>query len=463
MPLAKEKGKDGVLSSVDAINATCEVLDYIRNFAAVLQNQKLIYVNPAGAKMLGFDDASSMLGKTFSDILHPSYKDIGSMEIAWLAEEDGLLIKFLRNAISSVDVHLWITALPAVGEDIYLLEAREMTKHLRSAADLQVREQRLQAVLNTVPDCILTIDENRRILSANPAAEREFCLAEEDLVHMDLAELVPHIRESALSSLLDSSWDRAYQKDKFWFGNRPNETFAVELVVRAIGEGQDALYTCIIRNVEERVLAEEESIRHMQDLEHNQQLLEGQASEALYLAEELEIQKSASEHLARHDPLTDLPNRRYFQDFLAESLLKAKKEATSVCLLFVDLDRFKEVNDTLGHNSGDELLLKVSSHLKKNTRNKDMVARLGGDEFAVVLNSEQLIDREAYDQIAERILQDLHIPVANGGETIQTSASIGAAIYPDHADNIDSLVKTADITMYKAKENGRNQVLFAAR
>lgn len=461
MQVVQAKNGSGISPIEELIENAGKILDYTRNFAAIFHLGKLKYVNPVGLEMLGYENATALFGMPFDSLLHPTYKEIASLDMGMLVDEDKLLVKLSSETINSVDVHLWVTKMVDIDSETYLLEAREITKHLRSAADLQVREQHLNQILSAVPDCILSIDENRRILSANPATITEFGLKRGSIRYSDIANLVPHMADMKLSSLTDSSWDRSYQKDKYWFGLRDGETFPIELVVRPIREGDETHYTCIIRNVEERVQAEEELHRHLQDLEHNQQVLEGQASEAVYLAEELEIQKRASEHLALHDPLTDLPNRRYFQDFLKESLKTAEEEDASVCLLFIDLDHFKEVNDTLGHDAGDNLLLEVSSHLKKNTRGRDMVARLGGDEFAVVLNSRQKIDEKTYSQIAARIIEDLHISVKNGASIIQASASIGAAIYPADADTVDSLIKTADTTMYEAKRNGRNQVVFA--
>ena len=443
----------------DAIIKAGKMLDNIRNFVAIFYDEKLNYINPAGLKMLGYEDAAEVSGSALADFLHIAYKDIGDIGLANLVEEDGILVKFYRHKVTPIDVHLWVSKLTDIGDNIYMLEAREMTKHLRSAADLQVREQHLQSVLNAVPDCILTLDADRHILSANPATAYEFDLSPDDLIYTDIAELIPHLEGVDLSTLINSSWDRTYQGDKYWFGNRKKTTFPVEIVVRSMLGGR---FTCIVRNVEERVQAEAELHRHMQDLEHNQHLLEGQASEAVYLAEELEIQKSVSEHQALHDPLTDLPNRRYFQKFLTTSITSAKQAGTSVCLLFIDLDKFKEVNDTLGHDIGDNLLIKVSAYLKKNTRSQDMVARLGGDEFAVILNSKHQIDEKTYSDIATRILKDLNISVLHDKETINTSASIGAAIYPKNAIDVDSLIKVADKTMYESKENGRNQVIFAS-
>ncbi len=471
VPLAQIDGDELKRSLAEEIGCLAKMLDPIRNFTAIFKDNRLYYVNPAGLRMLCCDQSKSddLIGASFSSLLHSTYKEIGDIAFELLVEDEGLPIKICRDQKNAVDVELWVSPLPNLGKDIYLLEAKEITKHLRSAADLRIREQRLQAILNTVPDSILTLDHERRILTFNPAAEMEFQCKASEMIYRDIGELIPHLADADLSSFLDSDWGRAYQGNKYLFGNRSSGgTFPIELVVRRLSEGYDTRFTCIIRNIEDRVKAEEDLQRHLQNLEFNQKVLEGQASEAVYLAEELALQKQVveesqkiSHHLALHDPLTDLPNRRYFLEYLEKAIEQATTDNTSLCLLFIDLDNFKTVNDTLGHDAGDALLLNVASHLKKNTRDRDMVSRLGGDEFAVILNPKSMVEQEIYSQIAHRILADLHIPIESDGGIIQTSASIGAVIFPEDADTIKKLMKLADTTMYAAKEGGRNRVVFA--
>lgn len=155
---------------------------------------------------------------------------------------------------------------------------------------------------------------------------------------------------------------------------------------------------------------------------------------------------------ANFDPLTDLPNRRMFRDRLEQAIKKARRADASVALMFIDLDHFKQVNDTLGHDMGDVLLIEATQRLSRCVRNTDTVARLGGDEFAVILG--ELNDPNNVERVAQDILQTLVKPFTLGTELAYISASIGVAFYPKDATQIDELLKNADQAMYAAKDPG---------
>lgn len=159
-------------------------------------------------------------------------------------------------------------------------------------------------------------------------------------------------------------------------------------------------------------------------------------------------------HKAYHDALTDLPNRLLFNDRLNAALQQARRYERSFALLLIDLDRFKEVNDGLGHAAGDELLVEVSARLRGCMRDSDTVARLGGDEFAILLPQTAGVE-EAVD-VARRAVALLAAPFHLGGGTVEISASIGIAVYPVHAQSVDELMKRCDSAMYAVKLRGRN-------
>ena len=158
-------------------------------------------------------------------------------------------------------------------------------------------------------------------------------------------------------------------------------------------------------------------------------------------------------HLAHHDALTDLPNRALLNERLRQALAQVRRDRTKLAILFVDLDRLKPVNDTLGHDVGDLLLMEVASRLRSvMTRRVDTVARLGGDEFVILLpriNKEH--DAEA---AAERVLFTLRQPFKVDQHTIRISASIGVAFSPQHGLEAEALLKNADAAMYCAKRAG---------
>jgi diguanylate cyclase (GGDEF)-like protein/PAS domain S-box-containing protein len=161
---------------------------------------------------------------------------------------------------------------------------------------------------------------------------------------------------------------------------------------------------------------------------------------------------------ALHDQLTHLPNRRLFKDRLELSMTQSKRYGGVVVVMFVDLDRFKLVNDTYGHAEGDELLKNVAQRLRKCVRASDTLARQGGDEFTVLLPD--LYNAEDAVLIAEKILDELKLPFNVAGQEFRATASIGIAVFPRDGESADALLKNADIAMYKVKTNGKNGYMF---
>ena len=172
------------------------------------------------------------------------------------------------------------------------------------------------------------------------------------------------------------------------------------------------------------------------------------------LAHEHSAMASRLTHQAHHDALTGLPNRVLLEDRLTQSLAQAKRNQQQVALLFVDLDGFKGVNDTLGHAAGDILLKQVAARLAWAVRASDTLARMGGDEFALVLNDVR--DTPSAMRVAEKLLETLAEPFPLEGRELRISASIGLAFYPEDGQDADTLLRHADVAMYRAKASGRN-------
>ncbi len=177
------------------------------------------------------------------------------------------------------------------------------------------------------------------------------------------------------------------------------------------------------------------------------------------LIQQLEKEYKASEKAASLDPLTELYNRNLFVSLAGKSLLQAKRNKFSYAVLFIDLDRFKKINDTLGHHIGDLLLKEVSRRLKECTRESDIVARFGGDEFVVMLT--EMAREQDISTVVKNITATLSKPCPDlDGHQIITSPSIGIAVYPRDGEDIEALLLNADAAMYKAKKSGRGQYRF---
>jgi diguanylate cyclase (GGDEF)-like protein len=164
------------------------------------------------------------------------------------------------------------------------------------------------------------------------------------------------------------------------------------------------------------------------------------------------------QHMAHYDALTDLPNRTLLEDRLNQAIVQARRDQYSVGVLFLDLDHFKHVNDSLGHHVGDALLQEVARRFCACVREGDSVARLGGDEFVISLS--RLTDGHDAAQVAQKVVDALSSPILVGHHDLRIGASIGISLYPEDGDNADALLRAADTAMYEAKDKGRNNYQF---
>ena len=170
------------------------------------------------------------------------------------------------------------------------------------------------------------------------------------------------------------------------------------------------------------------------------------------------VSEERVQFLAYYDALTELPNRTLLQDRLAKALAGARRRKDKIALLFLDLDGFKNINDSLGHSVGDLLLQDVAKRLKAWGREQDTVARVGGDEFLIVLNSVRAIPDAAV--AAERLMDAMTAEFVVQGHSLSVGCSIGISIFPEHGADGETLIKNADAAMYSAKNNGRNNFMF---
>jgi two-component system cell cycle response regulator len=182
--------------------------------------------------------------------------------------------------------------------------------------------------------------------------------------------------------------------------------------------------------------------------------------EVRLLYKQLENNNHMLEPLALHDALTGLPNRRLLMDRLALYIAHARRNRSSMALMYLDLDGFKQINDTLGHDAGDTLLCLVAARLVSAVRQEDTVARLGGDEFVIALS--ELTQNDDVAKLAAKVILAVSQPYSIQGGDVSITASIGVSIYPAHGEDADTLMKNADIALYEAKHTGKNNYQIAA-
>lgn len=176
---------------------------------------------------------------------------------------------------------------------------------------------------------------------------------------------------------------------------------------------------------------------------------------------DITLQKKAEEklrHMAFHDTVTGLANRNAFEKFVTHNLVAARRHSQGFALLFLDLDRFKTINDTIGHEAGDTLLQIIAERLRNTVRDTDLVARLGGDEFIIVVTD--IARSESAAVVAQKILDSVQRPIILKGQEIYITTSVGISLFPHDGQNIQTLMKNADLSLYRAKEHGRNNYEF---
>ncbi len=182
------------------------------------------------------------------------------------------------------------------------------------------------------------------------------------------------------------------------------------------------------------------------------------AIEKNQLKAQIEEKEIEIEHIAYYDHLTDIPNRLYFEEALARALSFAKRNKKNIAVMFIDLDGFKDVNDTLGHNAGDALLKEVVKRYRMVLREEDLLARIGGDEFGILISHLETLNE--MDCVAQKLIDSLKPSFLLSNESVSVGCSIGIAIYPMAGETAVELMKNSDISMYDVKKEGKNAYRF---
>lgn len=236
----------------------------------------------------------------------------------------------------------------------------------------------------------------------------------------------------------------------------PDDIVKMQSQIRLMNEGKTSNYQ-----------AEHECFRKNNEtiwLNTTIQLVRDNTNNPLYnivQVQDISLQKKAEErlrHMAYHDPLTGLANRNKLEQFISQILAQSRRHHESFAILFIDLDRFKNINDTIGHEAGDMLLQIIADRLKGAIRNTDLVARLGGDEFVIVVTD--VTKSEAVAIIAQKILESVMQAVVVKGQELYITTSVGISLYPFDGQNMQTLMKNADLALYRAKEFGKNNYQF---
>ncbi len=286
-----------------------------------------------------------------------------------------------------------------------------------------------RAVVEGVMDGILTLDESSNILDLNPSAERIFGYSLQELKDQPLSVILPSQGCVARAGLFESCGRNVCGVPQpgtvveMCGRRKDNSNFPVEVGLSEAVCGGKNLRIAVVRGISER-------------REHEARI----------------------RHLAEFDPLTGLPNRTHLANRLPDLIAESDAQSRLLAVMFIDLDNFKDVNDTLGHQTGDALLRQAARRLKSCVRDSDLIVRLGGDEFAIIQSG--IVHVDAAELLAARIVSRLAEPFEVEGDQLYVTTSIGITFAPFHDDQADQLLRYADLAMYHAKENGRNRYAF---
>ena len=558
------------------------LLDAAPNLACRCKDGRILFLNRIGAALLGLASEKEAEGRLLADFVHEDYRrDLGEMLAEAASSGESLPLKLATVDGRLVDVDLRAVAANGFGD--LVLWAADLTERIRVATTLRDREERLQGIMNVVPDGILTIDEKGIIRSANPAVYQVFGYSPGELIGRNVSILMPEPHSSRHDRYLEE-YLRTGQRHIIGVTGREEiarrkdgKVFPVELAVTELKHRSERLFIGMVRDITRRKRAEEGLLKAYDELELRieertreltREVAERRAaeeglrlaaevinnlSEAVIIvdtefrissvnpafseitgfeaedvlgqvprfytvvardpllfaqmwkslksdgtwgteiwnqrkngekyAERLSISVLADEagnvqkyavviaditkrkqdeerirYQANYDSLTGLPNRALFMDRLSQALATMGRVGKKLGLMFIDLDGFKLVNDTLGHEIGDLLLKEAAERLATCVRTGDTVARLGGDEFTVIMPN--LTDPRNAPLLAQRILDTLARPFVLKGQEAFVSGSIGITIFPDDATKASELIKNADAAMYRAKEQGKASYHF---
>ena len=389
-----------------------------------------LYISPQIEQLLGYPYAAWLTeDELWLDVLHPDDRE--RMTAADAEARRTLSSLFAEYRMVHREGHIvWVSEKAAVVKDaesdtLYWQGVMvDITDRKRTEAALAASERQFRSIFDAAAIGVMTIGLDGRIVEANPTLE-QICEYPSGALHgqllLDYLEPTDRLTLERFEELVAGVIDRCHLEHLFRRNDRSLMWCRTVMALVRDDEGRPAHITAMLEDISDRKLVEADLV-----------------------------------HRTLHDPLTELPNRQYFLDRLRQTRARRFSTGAGVAVVFMDLDGFKEVNDSQGHQAGDDLLLAVARRLREAIRPSDTVARFGGDEF-VVLAGEVGSPTDA-TQLAWRLTNTLRPPFSIGGTTVSVTASIGVAYSEDPQDAAEDIIRKADATMYLAKRRGRSRV-----
>jgi len=422
--LKKLKARESVLRQFEAIAG-------LGSWEVDLKTKRST-LSPQSYAIYGLTEGSDATLDTFFSMLLPEYLSKAKEQLAQAMQSgktvhlsckikrtDGEIRDILINARVIYDAEKNPLKLIGTTQDITEISAiKEEAKDLATLLEHSSNE-------------IYIVDmESLDYLYVNEGASAALGYTKEELLHMNVRDVSPLISAEEIKYLRESLKNTKHA------------------IIRSVHQRKDASRYPV------------QAYIHTLEYKHKHAyvIFDTDFSEIFKLEEEHKEQAELMEYQAYHDTLTGLPNRALFKDRLQQIIITSKRHKQKFALLFIDLDQFKKINDSLGHHVGDEVLIETAKRFQTILREEDTLSRLGGDEFTVILKN--IKTKKDIAKVAQKLINSMNKPLATKHHTLHISSSIGISTYPDDASTQNDLIKFADTAMYKAKEEGRNNFQF---
>jgi diguanylate cyclase (GGDEF)-like protein/PAS domain S-box-containing protein len=404
----------------------------------ILQNSLLKYAN---SKMMEITQYTmeETIGKVFIDFVSPKYKtlviDRYKRRMAGEEVTNRYEIELITRDGETIPVEINASCIEYEGKSADMAVVRDITERKHAGKALRESEEKFSSLFQHSNDAIFLHDLDGTILDTNQKVLDQFQYTKSEILSLKIADLHPDEALPISKRAFKKVTENGFFNFEIDFKKKNGEIFPAEVSSSLFKIGVQEVIQGIVRDITDRKRAVEQI-----------------------------------SFMAYHDHLTQLPNRHLLKDRLQQAISSAKQYDRIVGILFLDLDNFKRINDTLGHDHGDKLLLNVADRLQGYIRNSDSIARLevergdttiarlGGDEFTILLTEIKHIKDAA--KVAQRILDLFSEPFAIESHEVFITTSIGISVYPDDGETVDTLLKHADTAMYHAKEQGRNNYQF---
>ncbi|MAF50418.1 MAG: hypothetical protein CMM10_19355 [Rhodospirillaceae bacterium] len=434
------------------------MLDFYPDLACLLRGGVIEYMNRSGAAILGLADEGDASGRRLADFLVPEFADVADAIVAhMLTHREPFSARMKVATGKAVSVKMSAQWAREIGADAFVLTAQDITQRLELLEEIKRSEEKFRHLVDNALDLVCAIEHGRITFINQTGLDILRASRATDLIGKDVSELFSaDYRQIFTDALPELSLESGLMPAKLLrLDAVPVDAHVT--VSRAAHFGKD-FFVIQARDISEHRRAV--MTLHSTNLELEDRV----RSRTRDLEEEVERRRSAEERLrgmANHDGLTGLPNRGHLLEILQSEIDGANDNSGLMAVMYVDLDGFKSVNDTLGHDAGDLLLKIVAQRLKGCIRKSDLAARIGGDEFVVVLR--KVKNLSIVETRAREIVQMMAEPFDVGSEQpADIGASVGVALFPDNGATPDALLKAADSAMYGVKQAGKGAIAFAS-